>query len=109
MVFVTFGFLNILTGFFVDGTVQASLDSREEIDKRKDLSRSLDMEPSELKDLFGVLDINNTNEVGIDDFVNGCLRVMGPPKSLDICTCLFQNKKILVMMENLMTLFRKIQ
>merc|ERR1712137_822498 len=142
IVFVTLGVLNIVTGFFVDGTISASANVKEEIlkeaqerknamveliselfhqmdeDKSGKLSLEeledhlydedlqayftmLEMEPTEAKDLFMLLDIHGEGEVGISDFTNGCLRVMGAPKNLDICTCLFQGKRLMTMMENL--------
>merc|ERR1712137_1122340 len=141
IVFVTLGVLNIVTGFFVDNTISASENVKEEILKdaqdrknaildlivnmfhRMDEDNSgklsleelenhlfdedlqshftmLELEPSEAKDLFLLLDIHGEGEVGIEEFTNGCMRVMGAPKNLDICTCLFQGKRIMTMLEN---------
>jgi len=142
IVFVTLGVLNIVTGFFVDGTLQASVNHKEEImraaqDKKnamvemvgelfhqldsdqsgnlslqeleehlydEDLQEYfcvLEMQPEDARDLFTLLDIDGTGEVDIGEFTNGCLKVMGAPKNLDICACLFQTKKVLVLVENL--------
>jgi len=142
IVFVTLGVLNIVTGFFVEGTIQTSASAKEamfrDAQERKNLmveligemfhqmdeDRSgklsleelethlydvelqsyftvLEMEPTEVKDLFMLLDTRGEQEVSIDDFTSGCMRIMGAPKNLDICTCLFQGKRIMTMLESL--------
>merc|ERR1719197_136468 len=142
VVFVTLGVLNIVTGFFVDGTMQANVNAREEMlrqaqekknnmiqlvgelfmqldtDQSGKLSYEeldshlhdealqeyfcvLEMEPEEAKDLFCLLDIRGEGEVSITDFTNGCLKIMGPPKNLDICTCLYQSRRMLILLESL--------
>jgi len=142
VVFTTLGVLNIVTGFFVEGTMQASAIAKDEMlklahDKKTamieligDLFHELDtdksgllsweeleghlydealqnyfcvleMEHDEAKDVFRLLDIHGTGEINIDDFTNGCLRIMGSPKNLDICTCLYQGQKIMVLLEKL--------
>jgi len=144
VVFITLGVLNIVTGFFVDGTMQANVNAREEMLKqaqqkkntmvqiigelftRMDANQSgtlsydelethlheeslqeyfcvLEMEPEEAKDLFSLLDIKNTGEISITEFTNGCLKVMGAPKNLDICTCLYQTKRVMILLENIGT------
>jgi len=140
IVFVTLGVLNIVTGFFVDNTIEASNNAKDEILRRAQERKSamievigelfhrmddddsgmlswpelqnhlhdeelqeyflvLDMHPSEAKDLFHLLDINGTGQVSIDDFTDGCLKIMGTPRNLDICACLFQGKKILKVLD----------
>jgi len=140
VVFVSLGVLNIVTGFFVDGTMQANVNAREEMlkaaqDKKNTMAELigelfhqldtdqsgklsfeeleahlyddalqeyfcvLEMEPDEAKDLFCLLDIKNEGEVSIAEFTNGCLKVMGQPKNLDICTCLYNSKRIMVLLE----------
>jgi len=142
VVFITLGVLNIVTGFFVDGTMQANVNAREEMLKqaqarknamvqligelftRMDANHSgtlsyeeleahlheeslqeyfcvLEMQPEEAKDLFSLLDVRNTCEISINEFTNGCLKVMGAPKNLDICTCLYQSKRLMIVLENI--------
>jgi len=142
VVFVTLGVLNIVTGFFVDGTMQANVNAREEMLKQAQEKKStmiqlvgelftqldtdqsgklsyeeldshlhdealqeyfcvLEMEPEEAKDLFCLLDIRGEGEVSITDFTNGCLKIMGAPKNLDICTCLYQSRRMLILLESL--------
>jgi len=141
-VFVTLGVLNIVTGFFVDGTLQANVNAREEMLKQAQEKKNtmiqlvgelftqldtdqsgklsyeeldshlhdealqeyfcvLEMEPEEAKDLFCLLDIRGEGEVSITDFTNGCLKIMGVPKNLDICTCLYQSRRMIILLEHI--------
>merc|ERR1719240_1623683 len=142
VVFVTLGVLNIVTGFFVDGTMQANVNAREEMLKQAQEKKStmiqlvgelftqldtdqsgklsyeeldshlhdealqeyfcvLEMEPEEAKDLFCLLDIRGEGEVSITDFTTGCLKIMGAPKNLDICTCLYQSRRMIILLESI--------
>merc|ERR1712007_247797 len=142
IVFITLGVLNIVTGFFVDNTMQAGVSARQGMVsvalERKlammelinDLFHQLDseakgmlslqeleahlydydlqeyfcalgMEPSDAKDLFSLIDVRCEGEVSIDEFMNGCYRVLGVPKNLDICTVMYQSKRIMLMLESL--------
>jgi len=142
VVFVTLGVLNIVTGFFVDGTMQANVNAREEMLKQAQEKKNtmiqlvgelftqldtdqsgklsyeeldshlhdealqeyfcvLEMEPEEAKDLFCLLDIRGEGEVSITDFTNGCLKIMGAPKNLDICTCLYQSRRMIILLEHI--------
>lgn len=148
IVFVTLGVLNIVTGFFVDGTHQASVIQKDEMlrvaQEKKNMMMEmmrelfeqldtddsgklsldefeshlededlqeyfcmLDMDKEEARNLFVLLDIHNEGEIDIDQFVAGILKVMGSPKNLDICGCLFQSKRAIVLMENLVSDLRK--
>jgi len=145
IVFVTLGVLNIVTGFFVDGTIEASTTVKEELFKEEQERKEviinmigelfhqmddddsgrlsveeleahlydedlqsyftlLEMEPTEARDLFLLLDTHSTGEVSIDEFTKGVLKVMGAPRNLDICTCLFQSKRMMSMIESQATL-----
>jgi len=142
IVFITLGVLNIVTGFFVDNTMQAGMSARQgmvslALEKKfammellNDLFHQLDsdnsgmlsleeleshlhdedlqeyfcvlgMEPSEAKDLFCLIDVRCVGEVSIDEFMNGCLRVFSVPKNLDICTVMYQSKRIMLMLESM--------
>jgi len=142
IVFVTLGVLNIVTGFFVDGTMQSSTEARAELvqmhqDKKTEqiqligelfeqldsdqsgmLSRGeleaslnndalmeyfcvLGMEPADAVELFNLLDLKEgKGEVNINDFTDGCMRIVGNPKNLDIFALLTQTQKILCLLEN---------
>merc|ERR1712107_45973 len=77
------------------------LDSHLHDDALQEYFCVLEMEPEEAKDLFSVLDIRGEGEVSITDFTNGCLKIMGAPKNLDICTCLCQGKRMVILLESI--------
>jgi len=142
IVFITLGVLNIVTGFFVDNTIEAGMSARQgmvsvALEKKlammeliSDLFHQLDsdasgmlsleeleshlydedlqeyfcvlgMEPTDAKELFCLIDICSRGEVSIDEFMNGCLRVLGAPKNLDICAVMYQSKRIMLMLESM--------
>merc|ERR1712228_1137726 len=45
------------------------------------------------KSLFKMVDIDDANNVTIDDFIQGCMRLKGTARSVDLCTLLFENRK----------------
>jgi len=53
----------------------------------------LQIDVSEAKGLFQLLDVNESGEVGIDEFIMGCMRLKGAAKSIDMATMMYENKK----------------
>merc|ERR1711908_73891 len=56
--------------------------------------RSLDLDVEEARGLFKLIDIDDTNEVGIEEFVTGCVRLKGNAKSIDLATLMYENKRM---------------
>eukprot|EP00927_Polykrikos_kofoidii_P081892 TRINITY_DN7986_c0_g2_i1.p1 TRINITY_DN7986_c0_g2~~TRINITY_DN7986_c0_g2_i1.p1 ORF type:complete len:859 (-),score=140.23 TRINITY_DN7986_c0_g2_i1:66-2642(-) len=54
--------------------------------------RSLDLHVHEAWSLFKLIDKDKTNVIEIDDFVDGCLRMRGAAKSLEVNEMMYQNK-----------------
>eukprot|EP00927_Polykrikos_kofoidii_P064750 TRINITY_DN6029_c0_g1_i1.p1 TRINITY_DN6029_c0_g1~~TRINITY_DN6029_c0_g1_i1.p1 ORF type:complete len:709 (+),score=96.97 TRINITY_DN6029_c0_g1_i1:82-2208(+) len=52
--------------------------------------RSLDLHINEVWSLFRLIDVDGTNELDIDEFVDGCLRIRGPAKSLEVHELMYQ-------------------
>merc|ERR1719329_440257 len=52
---------------------------------------TLELDTSQARMLFILLDIDGTNEVGIDEFVTGCMRLKGDAKSIDVNMLLYQS------------------
>eukprot|EP00930_Biecheleria_cincta_P015510 TRINITY_DN12918_c0_g1_i1.p2 TRINITY_DN12918_c0_g1~~TRINITY_DN12918_c0_g1_i1.p2 ORF type:complete len:220 (-),score=48.53 TRINITY_DN12918_c0_g1_i1:149-808(-) len=50
----------------------------------QDLFKSIDLDPSEADCVFKLLDLDNTGSLDCDAFLNGCLRLRGNAKSLDL-------------------------
>jgi voltage-gated sodium channel len=46
--------------------------------------KAIDVDRSEARGLFTLLDLDNSDTVSIEEFVNGCFRLRGPAKSLDL-------------------------
>lgn len=50
--------------------------------------KTIDIDIAEAGDLFQVLDVHEEGEIQIDDFVSGCIRLLGSAKSIDLLTVL---------------------
>jgi len=61
---------------------------------------TLELDISEAKALFLLLDIEETDEVPIEKFINGCLRMRGDAKSIDVNMILYENEKMLSKLSN---------
>merc|ERR1712203_646161 len=46
--------------------------------------KAIDIDISEAKSLFDLLDLSGDGNISADEFLNGCLHVRGPAKSLDL-------------------------
>mmetsp|Transcript_29669 Transcript_29669/g.81204 ORF Transcript_29669/g.81204 Transcript_29669/m.81204 type:complete len:856 (-) Transcript_29669:194-2761(-) len=55
---------------------------------------TLELDISEAYGLFKLLNITGDDEVAIDAFVMGCMRLKGPAKSIDVCTLLYENRQL---------------
>merc|ERR1712232_1022536 len=58
------------------------------------MGQTLELDTSEAKGLFHLLDVKCNGRVNADEFVSGCLRLKGQAKSLDVATLLYENKKM---------------
>merc|ERR1712032_1515137 len=56
--------------------------------------RSVGLEVDEARGLFKLLDIDRSGEIGIDEFVFGCLRLKGGAKAIDLATLMYENKRL---------------
>merc|ERR1711972_516951 len=55
-----------------------------EVDDMRDFFEAIDIDQTEAKSLFDLLDISGDGKISADEFLNGCLRVRGPAKALDL-------------------------
>jgi len=73
--------------------------SMQEIDKHledaavREYFNAIDVEPSEVKFLFEMLDINNSGSIDFDEFLNGCIRLQGPARALDLLLITRETRK----------------
>mmetsp|Transcript_25378 Transcript_25378/g.59022 ORF Transcript_25378/g.59022 Transcript_25378/m.59022 type:complete len:679 (+) Transcript_25378:108-2144(+) len=56
--------------------------------------RLIDIEVAEARGLFQLLDMEEKNAVGIDEFVTGMMRLKGGAKGVDVATIIYENKKM---------------
>merc|ERR1712194_610841 len=59
-------------------------------DRVKAYFQTLDLDIRKAHTLFKLLDRNDNGEVGIEEFLDGCLRLKGQAKSLDINLVIYQ-------------------
>merc|ERR1719191_1134375 len=52
--------------------------------------KSFDLDVSQVRTLFTLLDVDRTGEVDLDEFVSGCMRLKGGAKSLDMAILKYQ-------------------
>jgi len=56
--------------------------------------QALDMDVSQAHNLFEMLDADSSNSVNVDEFIEGCVRLRGAAKSVDVSMILMQCKKV---------------
>merc|ERR1711953_994649 len=56
---------------------------------------SLELDASQARALFVLLDVDESGEVCVDEFVKGCMRLQGSARSMDVNMLLYENEKIL--------------
>merc|ERR1712187_857377 len=52
--------------------------------------KTLEIDVSQVRTLFTLLDVDRTGEVDIDEFVGGCLRLRGGATSMDLAVLKYQ-------------------
>jgi len=56
---------------------------------------SLGIEVDKAEGLFRLLDMDDSNSIGLQEFVIGCLRLKGGAKAIDLVTLMYENKRLL--------------
>eukprot|EP00440_Ansanella_granifera_P066796 gb/GFBE01072440.1/.p1 GENE.gb/GFBE01072440.1/~~gb/GFBE01072440.1/.p1 ORF type:complete len:233 (+),score=70.88 gb/GFBE01072440.1/:1-699(+) len=77
-------------------TVLASEDVR-----LKTYLEALDLQVDDAWNLFKLLDRQDTNAVTIENFVEGCLRLKGQAKSIDLARMMYENKWMMTKLSKL--------
>lgn len=67
------------------------------------LFKAVDLDRSEARGLFELIDIENKGEISREDFIMGCLRLKGGAKALDLATLMYDNKRLANMLEEHMS------
>jgi len=69
-------------------------------DKVKAYFQTLELDISQAHVLFMLLDSDESDEVAIDEFVDGCMRLKGQARSIDVNFLLYEVEKTLVKVES---------
>eukprot|EP00747_Dinoflagellata_sp_TGD_P091961 gnl/TRDRNA2_/TRDRNA2_165252_c3_seq2.p1 gnl/TRDRNA2_/TRDRNA2_165252_c3~~gnl/TRDRNA2_/TRDRNA2_165252_c3_seq2.p1 ORF type:complete len:215 (+),score=39.91 gnl/TRDRNA2_/TRDRNA2_165252_c3_seq2:61-705(+) len=67
---------------------------------RKAYFTTLGLDVTQARALFVLLDVDETDEVEIEEFVMGCMRLKGEAKSIDVNMLLYENEKLLCSLTN---------
>jgi len=82
----------------VDGTGTLSWEEFEDYlhnPKVQAYFQSFELDVSQARTLFKLLDLDESNDVGIDEFVEGCMRMKGPARSIDVNMLLYESEKMI--------------
>lgn len=55
---------------------------------------NLEIEPSEARALFRLLDTDESGTIDAEEFMQGCLKLRGPARSVDLATLIYSNKRL---------------
>jgi len=58
----------------------------------------LGIEISEARSMFKLLDLSRSGNIGVDEFVFGCMRIKGAAKTVDLLTLMYENKRMCQLM-----------
>merc|ERR1719321_1264554 len=53
----------------------------------------IDIDPSEAKILFTLIDVDGSDEVSIEEFVNGTMKLKGHAKCIDVISMMYDNAR----------------
>eukprot|EP00971_Amphidinium_carterae_P048680 959613-Amphidinium_carterae.1 len=56
--------------------------------------KAMDIDPSEARGIFTLLDTEDRGEIDCQEFVAGCLRLRGQARAIDLATLMYFNKRI---------------
>lgn len=63
-------------------------------EKVKNLFEALDLGAGDAKQLFKILDVNKDNLLGVDEFLDGCTKIQGNAKAIDLFDLSMQTGKL---------------
>lgn len=93
-------FLNDMKGIFEevdeDGTGRITWEKFRQYLQNDDVQAyfaTQQLDTTDARELFNLLDVNKNEEVGIEEFIMGCKRLRGQAKSSDMASLLRENKR----------------
>jgi len=63
--------------------------------RMKEFFKAIELDVTEARGLYKLLDVDESDEVPIEEFVTGCFRLKGAGKSLDLASLMHENKKVM--------------
>merc|ERR1719517_41882 len=101
--------MNQLKRLFQDLDVDGSgTISQEEIEKlfmqvdMRALLKALGLDIHQARSFFKLLDMDMSNEVDIEEFVQGLMRLRGWAKGVDVATIMYENKRLFMRLKQFM-------
>jgi len=95
-------YYNNIRGFFEEADLDGSgtLSSQEFEDYLGDENvqayfQSFELDVTQARTLFRLLDLDESDDVDIDEFVEGCMRMRGQARSIDVHMLLYENEKMI--------------
>jgi hypothetical protein len=82
-----------------DHSEKVSFQEWERFTSRKDAKAALallDLDVAKTNDIFQLIDLDNSSEVDLREFVVGCMQLQGSAKMVDVETLLRNNKKLMI-------------
>eukprot|EP00971_Amphidinium_carterae_P030684 603923-Amphidinium_carterae.1 len=120
--FTTLAMMNVVTGVFVESVLLSAkvdkdhmlvsnarelfkavhgeamslefFESQVDTKQMQEFFRGIDVDPSEARGIFRLLDIDNDGEVDAEEFLSGCIRLRGPAKALETATLIHEVRKL---------------
>mmetsp|Transcript_67701 Transcript_67701/g.201335 ORF Transcript_67701/g.201335 Transcript_67701/m.201335 type:complete len:316 (+) Transcript_67701:1375-2322(+) len=99
---------DLLEEIDVEGTNKIYREDLEEAFKSEQVKHYfsvLDIDVADSNYLFDMLDLDRSGEVDMNEFINGCLRLKGNAKSIDIHTLMYEIKLMIKQMSFFMEYF----
>jgi len=74
--------------------------SKMHTSQMQEFFKAIDVDPCEAKGLFHLLDLDGSGSLSADEFLNGCLRLRGEAKSLDVALLIQEVRRVRKLFES---------
>jgi len=59
----------------------------------QDTLKLMDLDASAAEPLFKLLDVDEVGTVSFEDFIDVCVHLRGPPRSIDLMTAVYEHRR----------------
>lgn len=63
-------------------------------DQMKEFFSHIGVDVSEAKSIFHLLDVDDSDEIDLDEFLSGCVRLRGPAKAIDVSCLMLETQQL---------------